>query len=115
MHRKKGSLSDKTLLCYLSLAQNGSKVFPELTDTGSLGKAYKVLAPKSKTAKALLDRELLGAWLNYAHGVYNGSAKIHGSTTLKQAVSTAEKYRTKSGTSAQLKKVAVYLYRHVNK
>ncbi|MGN9781604.1 S8 family peptidase [Nonomuraea sp. ZG12] len=115
MHRKKGSLSDKTLLCYLSLAQNGSKVFPELTDAGSLGKAYKVLAPKSKTAKALLDRELLGAWLNYAHGVYNSSAKVHGSTTLKQAVGTAEKHRTKKGTSAQLKKVAVYLYRHVNK
>jgi subtilisin family serine protease len=115
MHRKKGSLSDKTLLCYLSLAQNGSKVFPELTDAGSLGKAYKVLAPKSKTAKALLDRELLGAWLNYAHGVYNGSAKVHGSTTLKQAVGTAEKHRTKKGSSAQLKKVAVYLYRHVNK
>ncbi|MFI7454913.1 hypothetical protein ACIBQX_46100 [Nonomuraea sp. NPDC049714] len=115
MHRKKGSLSDKTLLCYLSLAQNGSKVFPELTDAGSLGKAYKVLAPKSKTAKALLDRELLAAWLNYTHGVYNGSAKVHGSTTLKQAVGTAEKHRTKNGTSAQLKKVAVYLYRHVNK
>ncbi|MEU7986078.1 S8 family serine peptidase [Streptosporangium canum] len=115
MLRGKGTLSDRTLVCYLSLAQNGSKVFPEVTDAGSLGKAYKVLAPKSKTAKALLDRELLAAWLNYAHGVHNGSTKVHGSTTLTKAVGIAEGHRTANGTSAQLKKAAGYLYKHVNK
>ncbi|WP_162641173.1 S8 family serine peptidase [Streptosporangium sp. 'caverna'] len=113
--RGKGTLDDKILACYLSLAQNGSKVFPEVTDAGSIGKAYKVLAPRSRTAKALIDRELLAAWLNYAHGVYNGSAKVHGSTTLKKAVGIAEGHRTANGTSAQLKKAAVYLYEHVNK
>ncbi|GAA5766212.1 hypothetical protein [Streptosporangium roseum] len=111
----KGTLDDRTLVCYLSLAQNGSKVFPEVTDAGSLGKAYKVLAPKSKTAKALLDRELLAAWLNYAHGVHNGSTKVHGSTTLTKAIGIAERYRTANGTSAQLKKTTGYLYKHVNK
>ncbi|GII93547.1 S8 family peptidase [Sinosporangium siamense] len=115
MLRGKGKLSDKTLVCYLTLAQNGSKVFPEVTDAGSLGKAYKVLGTKSKSAKALLDRELLAAWLNYAHGVHNGSSKVNGSTTLKKAIGIAERYRTANGTSAQLKKSAVYLYKHVNK
>ncbi|MEV8636051.1 S8 family serine peptidase [Streptosporangium sp. NPDC051023] len=115
MLRGKGTLDDKTLVCYLTLAQNGSKVFPEVTDTGSLGKAYKVLAPKSKTAKALLDRELLAAWLNYAHGVHNGSTKVHGSTTLTKVIGVAERYRTANGTSAQLKKTADYLYKYVNK
>ncbi|MFI9557800.1 S8 family peptidase [Nonomuraea endophytica] len=115
MLKNKGSLSDKTLICYLSIAQNGSKVFPEATKADTLARAYKVLNTKSKAAKALLDRELLAAWLNYAHGVYNSSAKVHGTTTLKQAITTAEKYRTGKATTAQLKKSAVFLYRHVNK
>ncbi|MFK4038281.1 S8 family peptidase [Nonomuraea wenchangensis] len=114
MLRGKGSLSDDTLRCYLTLAQNGSKVFPELTGAGTLGKAYKVLATKSKAAKALLDRELLAAWLNYAHGVYDSSAKVHGRTTLKQAVAAAERHRA-GKSAAAMKKAALYLYRHVNK
>ncbi|MBE1558996.1 hypothetical protein [Nonomuraea africana] len=99
----------------LSIAQNGSKVFPELSKADTLARAYKVLNTKSKIAKALLDMELLAAWLNYAHGVYNSSAKVHGDTTLKQAIETAEKYRTGKATTAQLKKSAVFLYQHVNK
>ncbi|MDP4506149.1 S8 family peptidase [Nonomuraea turcica] len=114
MLKNKGSLSDKTLVCYLTLAQNGSKIFPELTDATTLAKAYKVLGTKSKAAKALLDRELLAAWLNYAHGVYNGSAKVHGKTTLSKAVAAAERHRTGKSTAA-MKKAAVYLYKHVNK
>nr|BFE83138.1 hypothetical protein GCM10020093_057390 [Planobispora longispora] len=114
--RGKGKLSDKTLICYLSIVQNGSKVFPELTDAGSLGKAYKVLKPRTKSAKALLDRELLAAWLNYAHGVYNGSAKIKGATTLKSAIGVAERHRANpKATSAQLLKAAVYLNKNVNR
>ncbi|MEV0594047.1 S8 family peptidase [Nonomuraea cavernae] len=115
MLKSQGSLSDRTLLCYLSITQNGSSVFPEVTNAATLGKAYKVLNPKSKSAKALLDRELLAAWLNYSHGVYNASAKVHGSTTLKKAIGVAETYRVKGGTATQLKKTAVYLYKHVNK
>ncbi|MFE0156183.1 S8 family serine peptidase [Nonomuraea sp. NPDC059007] len=115
MLKTKGSLSDKTLICYLSIAQNGSKVFPEATKADTLARAYKVLNTKSKAGKALLDRELLAAWLNYAHGVYNSSAKVHGTTTLKKAITIAEKHRTGKATTAQLKKSAVFLYRHVNK
>nr|BFE83142.1 hypothetical protein GCM10020093_057430 [Planobispora longispora] len=115
-HESAGKLSDSTLRCYLSIVQNGSKVFPELTDAGSLGKAYKVLKPRTKSAKALLDRELLAAWLNYAHGVYNGSAKIKGATTLKSAIGVAERHRANpKATSAQLLKAAVYLNKNVNR
>lgn len=110
-----GSLSDKTLLCYLSLAQNGSRVFPEVTDAGTLAKAYKVAGSGGKDAKAALDRQLLAAWLNYAHGVYNGSAKVHGNTTLKQALTVAEKYRVSGGSAVQLKKAAAFLAKYVNK
>lgn len=115
MLRTRGSLSDRTLLCYLSIAQNGSAVFPELTRAGTLAAAYKVLNPRSKSAKALLDRELLASWLNYAHGVYNASAKVHGTTTLKQALTAAERHRVKGGSAAQLKKAAGYLAKHVNR
>lgn len=83
-----------------------------MVSAGSLTKAYKLLAPKSKSAKALLDRELLAAWLNYSHGAYNASAKVHGITTLKTAIGIAEKYRTGKATTAQLK-TAVYLYKHL--
>ncbi|WP_327089767.1 S8 family serine peptidase [Nonomuraea sp. NBC_01738] len=115
MLKSKGSLTDQVLTCYLSIAQNGSKVFPEVTKADTLARAYRVLHPKSKSAKALLDRELLASWLNYAHGVYNSSAKVYKTTTLKQALGTAEKYRAGKATTAQLKKSAVFLYRHVNK
>ncbi|WP_336204039.1 S8 family peptidase [Nonomuraea sp. LPB2021202275-12-8] len=115
MLRGKGSLTDQRLSCYIAIAQNGSKVFPELADATTLAKAYKILGFRGKAAKALLDRELLAAWLNYAHGVHNGSAKVHGKTTLKQAIVAAERHRTGKATSLQLKKAAVFLYRHVNK
>lgn len=109
-----GKLSDKTLLCYLSLAQNGSKVFPEATDSNSLGKAYKVL--RGKGARATLDRELLAAWLNWAHGVYDGSTKVHRTTTLKSAVAVAERHRLNGkATAAQLAGAAKYLRTYVNK
>ncbi|HEX4815487.1 MAG TPA: S8 family serine peptidase [Nonomuraea sp.] len=119
MLRNKGSLSDQTLQCYLTLAQNGSKIFPELTDATTLGKAYKVLAArstatKSTSSKTLLDRELLASWLNHAHGVYNGSARVHGKTTLDKALTAAERHRL--GTSAAaMKRAALYLNKHVNR
>lgn len=114
MLKTKGSLSDQRLLCYLSLAQNGSAVFPEASNAGTLARAYQVLATKSKSAKALLDRELLAAWLNHAHGVHDASDKVNGRTTFKQAIGAAEKHRLKSG-AAQQRKAAAYLFRHVNR
>ncbi|WP_158088632.1 S8 family peptidase [Thermoactinospora rubra] len=104
---KKGKAA--TVACYLSIADKGSKVFSEVTDAKTAAKAYRVLKGKN-----VLDRELLAAWLNYAHGVYNGSSKVHGKTTFAKAVAIAEKHRA-SGTAAQAKKAAAYLAKHVNK
>ncbi|MFI6324031.1 S8 family peptidase [Nonomuraea sp. NPDC050556] len=98
-----------TIKCYLSIVDKGSKVFSEVTGANTAAKAYKVL--KGKNA---LDRELLAAWLNYAHGVYNTSSKVHGSTTFAKAVATAEKYRS-GGTAAQVKKATAFLAAYVNK
>lgn len=98
-----------TIKCYLSIADKGSKVFSEVTSATTAAKAYKVL--KGKNA---LDRQLLAAWLNYAHGVYNTSAKVHGTTTFGKAVAIAEKHRA-GGTATQVKKATAYLAKHVNK
>ncbi|MFI6479769.1 S8 family peptidase [Nonomuraea sp. NPDC050663] len=98
-----------TVACYLSIADKSSKIFSEVADARTAAKAYRVL--KGKNA---LDRELLAAWLNYAHGVYNLSAKVSGKTTFVKAVGVGEKHR-KSGTAAQVKKAAAYLAKHVNK
>ncbi|NUT38486.1 MAG: hypothetical protein HOV86_00740 [Thermoactinospora sp.] len=83
------------------------------TKADTLSRAHKVLNPRSKSIKSLLDSQLPAAWLNYAHGVYNGSAKVHGKTTFAKAIAIAEKHR-KSGTAVQVKKVTTYLAKHVN-
>ncbi|MEV4162399.1 S8 family peptidase [Nonomuraea dietziae] len=99
VYRGTGQLSDETLTCYLKLAHKTSKVFPELTKASSLGKAYRVLkAPKG--ARAKLDRALLAAWLNWAHGA----------TSTLAPVQAAEKVRlTAKASSASLKKATAAL------
>lgn len=98
LYRGTGQLSDETLTCYLKLAHKTSKVFPELTKASSLGKAYRVLKT-SKGARATLDRALLTAWLNWAHGA----------TSTLEKVDAAEKVRLGSTSSAALKKAAASL------
>ncbi|MFD1936090.1 S8 family serine peptidase [Nonomuraea mangrovi] len=98
LYRGTGQLSDETLTCYLKLAHKTSKVFPELTKASSLGKAYRVLKP-AKGARAALDRALLTAWLNWAHGA----------TSTLEKVNAAEKVRLGSTSSAALKKAAASL------
>nr|WP_260408351.1 S8 family serine peptidase [Planomonospora venezuelensis] len=114
LHKRTGTLPDRILVCYLGIVQNGSKVFPEAGDAGSPGRAYKILMGRS--GKALLDRELLAAWLNHAHGVYDGSTKVHGRTTFRSAVAAAEKHRlTPKAASARVLKAAAYLNTYVNR
>ncbi|MFE3452233.1 S8 family serine peptidase [Nonomuraea sp. NPDC059194] len=98
LYRGTGQLSDETLTCYLKLAHKTSKVFPELTKASSLGKAYRVLKA-SKGARAGLDRALLTAWLNWAHGA----------TSSLEKVNAAEKVRLGSKSSAALRKAATSL------
>ncbi|MGV9329600.1 S8 family serine peptidase [Streptosporangium sandarakinum] len=75
MTRGKGVLSDGTLGCYLRLVSKASAVFPEVTRASTLGTAYRVLRPAKRTARAALDGELLAAWLNWAHGAADLTAK----------------------------------------
>ncbi|MBB2913963.1 subtilisin family serine protease [Streptosporangium becharense] len=98
--RDKGTLPDATLSCYLGMVGKASKVFPELTRASTLGTAYRVLKPAKKTARAKLDSELLAAWLNWAHGGVNFTAKVGKDATLKQVLTRAEQKRLKGTTSA---------------
>ncbi|WP_326825326.1 S8 family peptidase [Streptosporangium sp. NBC_01756] len=114
MTRGKGQLTDGTLGCYLRLVAKASKVFPELTRAATPGTAYRVLRPAAKTkltGKIKLESELLAAWLNWAHGGVNFTAKINESTTVRQALTAAEQQRLKSAYSS---KYLTMLKKHVN-
>jgi serine protease len=109
--RGKGTLPDATLACYLGMTAKASKVFSELTRVSTLGTAYRVLKPAKKTGRTAFESELLAAWLNWAHGGVNFTAKINGKTTLKDTLTTVEKKRLKGtppSTSTSL------LRKHVN-
>ena len=97
--RGKGTLPDATLACYLGMTTKASKVFSELTRVSTLGTAYRVLKPAKKTARSGFESELLAAWLNWAHGGVNFTAKVGKTTTFRDALTSAEKKRLK-GTSA---------------
>ncbi|PZG30592.1 hypothetical protein C1I98_31050 [Spongiactinospora gelatinilytica] len=112
-----GKVTDATLACYLSLVKRASKVFPEVAKMATRSSAGKVLRfTTAKAGGAALDRELLAAWLNWAHGARNTTAKITGATTLKSALTTAERRRLSGkATSAQLKRSISTLRKHVNR
>ncbi|SNS80894.1 Subtilase family protein [Streptosporangium subroseum] len=93
--RGKGTLPDATLACYLGMTAKASKVFSELTRVSTLGTAYRVLKPAKKTARAGFESELLAAWLNWAHGGVNFTAKVGKTTTFRDALTSAEKKRLK--------------------
>ncbi|MEV6866961.1 S8 family serine peptidase [Streptosporangium subroseum] len=93
--RGKGTLPDATLACYLGMTAKASKVFSELTRASTLGTAYRVLKPAKKTARAVFESELLAAWLNWAHGGVNFTAKVGKTTTFRDALTSAEKKRLK--------------------
>ncbi|WP_141704235.1 S8 family peptidase [Planobispora rosea] len=114
MHKRTGKLSDETLDCYLRLAAKASAVFPEITRASTPGTAHRVLKPSGKTArtaKATFDRELLAAWLNWAHGAVNLTAKAGGTSTVKAALASAEKRRL---AALSLSKAASALRKQVN-
>ncbi|GLW06180.1 hypothetical protein Misp01_13100 [Microtetraspora sp. NBRC 13810] len=120
----KGTLTDRTLGCYLSLVKKASDVFPEVAKLSTPASAARILAAKARatskapvrTSRAALDRELLAAWLNWAHGARNITAKVNGSATLKAVLATAEGQRLGTRTnSAQYTRSAVLLQTRVNK
>jgi PKD repeat protein len=65
-----------TLLCYLRIAGQMSAVFGEARALTTRADAYDVLdpGPAGNTELDKLDRELLGAWLNFAHGALRHGA-----------------------------------------
>ncbi|GAA4227436.1 subtilisin family serine protease [Streptosporangium album] len=114
MTRDKGELTDETLGCYLRLVAKASEVFPELTRATTPGTAYRVLRPAAKTkitGKVKLESELLAAWLNWAHGGVNFTAKTNESTTVRQALASAERQRLQGTYSS---KYSTMLKKHVN-
>jgi len=68
--RKSPRLADATLACYLRIAGQMSAVFGEARALATRADAYDVVNPGAagNSERDKLDRELLGAWLNFAHG-----------------------------------------------
>jgi hypothetical protein len=62
--------SEATLLCYLSLVGFMSQVFDEVRDASTIAAALEVLSTRQNAGdmRALLDVQLLAAWLNFANG-----------------------------------------------
>lgn len=93
--RDRGRPSDATIRCYLGLVGKASRAFPELTSVSSPA-AHRVLSPAGRTGKARLESELLAAWLNRAHGGVNLTAGVGGTTTVKDALTSAENRRLRN-------------------
>ncbi|MFC6576604.1 S8 family peptidase [Planomonospora parontospora] len=91
--RGRGDLPDGTLGCYLRLVGKASAVFSETVRASTLGTAYRVLKPAKRTKRAVLDSELLAAWLNWAHGAVDLGAGAGGTGTVRGVLATAEKRR----------------------
>ncbi|GAA3140925.1 hypothetical protein GCM10010466_34960 [Planomonospora alba] len=109
--RGRGELPDQTLACYLRLVGKASTVFSEVARASTLGTAYRVLKPAKRTKQAVLDSELLAAWLNWAHGAVNLTAKAGETGTVRAVLSAAEKRRL-AGSSPSAPVAA--LRKHIN-
>jgi hypothetical protein len=68
--RGRSALDQATLQCYLAIAGYMSQVFDEETDASTFELAHGVLRVNQNNGdmKALFDRQLLAAWLNFANG-----------------------------------------------
>ena len=66
------ALSESRRQCYLLIVGFMSTVFNEATDVSTVEKAFNALAVNQNggSATQLLDRQLLAAWLNFAHGAF---------------------------------------------
>lgn len=93
-------LPDDVLQCYLDIAQHMSAVFGEATDASTITKARDVLALRLfPTARLQFDRQLLAAWLNFAHGPFglndqvDTNCDLHADSTFSNVVRQAEAVR----------------------
>jgi hypothetical protein len=99
-----------TLNCYLEIIGFMSQVFHEEVDASTIELAAKVLSPRGPVdMQALLDVQLLAAWLNFANGAIGWDEPVDttgdglGDTTFAAAIAAAEAVRLDpTATNAQL-------------
>jgi hypothetical protein len=108
--RGRTSVFDSTTLdCYLAIAGFMSAVFNEVVDASTQAKAAQVLHPRGQSMSALLDAQLLAAWLNFANGAFGWDELVDTTgdkvpdTAFSTAVLAAEAVRLNpASTRAQL-------------
>jgi hypothetical protein len=107
-NNRSNALSAGTLTCYLEIAEHLSSVFDEdRAGTGSFAEATSVLttAGSQGDMTKLLDRQLLGAWLNFANGAFGWTQPVDTDGDLvpdvpfSAAISTAETVRLDANAS----------------
>ncbi|MGW7412086.1 M36 family metallopeptidase [Streptomyces sp. NPDC054863] len=76
-------LGKERLDCYLKIVQHASAVFSETVDISTQARATRTLAPALFDAKKAVDRQLLGAWLNFANGAFEPGEKVDTDGDLK--------------------------------
>lgn len=93
-------LSDDTLDCYVDITLLLSRVFSEVRDGSDRDSAAAVLSARPKgNVRVQLDRQLLTAWLNFAHGAYQPNQPVDSDgdgvteTTFGEVMSAAENAR----------------------
>ncbi|MEU1876218.1 S8 family serine peptidase [Streptosporangium sp. NPDC020072] len=107
----KGTLTDATLRCYLGMVGKASRVFPELGGASTPAAARRVLKPAKRTKRTVFESELLAAWLNWASGSVNLTARVNETTSVGDALTTAEARRLRGSFPSAS---ASLLGRHVN-
>jgi hypothetical protein len=109
-YRRDADFSEARLNCYLQIASFMSLVFNEKTGASTIALAKAVLNPPGNmTAKLQFDRQLLGAWLNFANGAIGLATPVDtdrdgiSDSTFGAAMQAAEAVRLNaSSTDAQL-------------
>lgn len=79
-------LGKERLDCYLKIVQHASAVFGgagDPVDISTQGKAAQALSITLFNNKRALDRQLLAAWLNFAHGAFDPAEQVDTDGDLK--------------------------------
>lgn len=101
------ALSESRRQCYLLIAGFMSQVFNEVTDASTVPTAFNVLAVNVNQGSftQLFDRQLLTAWLNFAHGAFTLTTMVDtdgvggADTPFGTVVAQAEAARLNPGTA----------------
>jgi len=113
---------EETLLSYLTIVDHFSAVFSRTRDAGTIPAAYDVLflGENGGSAAERLDRELLTAWLNVAHGAlgYQDEVDVDGDGepdgSLGEIVATAEAVRGDPAATAAALRAQIRIVHRLN-